>query len=110
MLIAEHDGLVAGYGSLGDFRPFEGYRLTVEHSLYVGAEYRGKGLRTALLAALIDEATRLGKRNMVGGIDGGNEVSLALHRRLGFIERGRLPGIGVKFDHFLDLVLLQKNL
>jgi L-amino acid N-acyltransferase YncA len=110
VLVADDGGRVAGYGSFGDFRPFEGYRVTVEHSIYVAADFRGKGFGAALLAALIDEARRLEKRVMIGGIDAANAVSIALHAKLGFVEAGRLPGVGVKFGRPLDLVLMQKTL
>jgi L-amino acid N-acyltransferase YncA len=110
VLVVEEEGRVAGYGSFGDFRPFEGYRVTVEHSLYVAADERRKGLGAALLAALIEEARKLGKRAMIGGIDGTNMASIALHAKFGFAEVGRLPGVGTKFGRPLDLVLMQKNL
>jgi phosphinothricin acetyltransferase len=109
VLVADEAGRVRGYGSFGDFRPFEGYRLTVEHSLYVDAAERRRGLGKALLAALIDEARRIGKRAMIGGIDGANEVSIGLHRKFGFVEVGRLPGVGTKFGRLLDLLLMQKT-
>jgi phosphinothricin acetyltransferase len=110
VLVAEHEGRVTGYGSFGDFRPFEGYRVTVEHSLYVDADARGRGHGSALLDALIEEARKLDKRAMIGGIDGTNAPSIALHAKFGFAEVGRLPGVGTKFGRPLDLVLMQKNL
>jgi len=110
VLVADDNGSVAGYSSFGDFRPFEGYRMTIEHSLYVAADARRKGLGTALLNALIEEARKLGKRAMIGGIDGSNAPSISLHARFGFAEVGRLSGVGVKFGRPLDLVLLQKML
>ena len=110
VLVAEQAGRVLGYASFGDFRPFEGYRVTVEHSLYVEAAARGRGLGKALLSALIEEAHRLGKRAMVGGIDATNVPSIALHRKFEFTEVGRLPGVGTKFGQPLDLVLMQKTL
>jgi phosphinothricin acetyltransferase len=110
VFVAEEAGRVLGYGSFGDFRPFEGYRVTVEHSLYVDASARGRGHGKRLLTALVDEARRLGKRAMVGGIDGTNRPSIALHAKFGFVEVGRLPGVGTKFGRPLDLVLMQKTL
>ncbi|MCC6947496.1 MAG: N-acetyltransferase [Bradyrhizobiaceae bacterium] len=110
VLVAEEAGRVAGYGSFGDFRPFEGYRVSVEHSLYVAADARGRGHGAALLAALIEAARGLNKRVMIGGIDGANAPSIALHVKFGFVEVGRLPGVGEKFGRPLDLVLMQKNL
>ena len=58
----------------------------------------------------MDEARRLGKRAMIGGIDGTNGPSIALHVKFGFVEVGRLPGVGTKFGKPLDLVLMQKTL
>ena len=49
VLVAEDEGVV-GYGSFGEFRPFEGYRYTVEHSVYVREGARGQGVGKALLA------------------------------------------------------------
>jgi L-amino acid N-acyltransferase YncA len=109
VLAAERDGVI-GYGSFGDFRPFEGYRVTVEHSVYVAKDARGQGAGEALLAALIAEARRMDKRNMIGAIDAANAASIALHAKLGFAEAGRLPGVGTKFGRPLDLVLMQKVL
>jgi L-amino acid N-acyltransferase YncA len=109
VLVAERD-LVIGYGSFGDFRPFEGYRVTVEHSVYVAKDAHGQGAGQALLAALIAEARRMEKRNMIGAIDAANAASIALHAKLGFAEAGRLPGVGTKFGRPLDLVLMQKVL
>jgi len=109
VLVAERDGVI-GYGSFGDFRPFDGYRVTVEHSVYVAKEARGQGAGEALLAALVAEAKRMQKHNMIGGIDASNAPSIALHVKFGFEEVGRMPGVGEKFGRPLDLVLMQKVL
>ncbi len=107
VLVADDAGKVLGYGSFGEFRPFEGYRFTVEHSVYVLDEAQGRGIGKMLLKALIEEARRLGKRVMVGAIDASNYASLALHETMGFEETGRMPGVGEKFGKRLDLVLVQ---
>jgi phosphinothricin acetyltransferase len=110
VLVAEENGRVVGYASFGDFRPFEGYRITCEHSVYVAEDARRRGVGTALVAALIEEARRQGKETMVGAIDAANADSIGLHEKLGFVEVGRLPGVGTKFGRRLDLVLMQKVL
>ena len=109
VLVAERDGVI-GYGSFGDFRPFDGYRVTVEHSVYVSNDSRGQAAGEALLAALVAEAKRMQKHNMIGGIDASNAPSIALHVKFGFEEVGRMPGVGEKFGKPLDLVLMQKVL
>jgi len=110
VLVAEADGRVIGYSSFGDFRPFQGYRFTVENSVYVAADARGKGAGSALLAALIEGGVAIGKHVMVAGIDATNTVSLRLHERHGFVETARMPELGYKFGRFLDLVFMQRKL
>lgn len=110
VLVAEAEGTVLGYASYGDFRPFQGYRFTVENSIYVAAEARGRGAGARLLAALTDHASAAGKHVMVAGITADNAISLRLHERQGFVETARMPELGFKFGRFLDLVFLQKRL
>ena len=110
VLVADEAGLALGYGSFGDFRAFHGYRFTVENSVYVAGEARRRGIASALLAALIEHAHRLGKHVMVAGIAGENEVSLRLHARHGFVETARMPEVGQKFGRWLDLVFMQRTL
>ena len=110
VLVGELGGSVAAYASFGDFRPFEGYRHTVEHSVYVAETARGRGLATRLVEGLIERARALDKHVIVGGIASDNIASLALHKRLGFVETAHMPEIGRKFGRWLDLVFVQKIL
>ncbi len=111
VLVADSSGSgVIGYGSFGEFRAFEGFRHTVEHSVYVTEEAQGRGVGKMLLRALIAEARGMGKRVMVGAIDATNYASLALHEHMGFEETGRMPGVGEKFGKRLDMVLVQLTL
>lgn len=110
VLVAMRDGQVAGYASFGDWRAFDGYRHTVEHSVYVRADQRGGGIGLALMAALIARARTLGKHVMVAGIEAGNESSIRLHEKLGFARTGLLPQVGMKFGRWLDLAFLQLQL
>jgi phosphinothricin acetyltransferase len=110
VLVAIVDGEVAGYGSFGDFRAFDGYRHTCEHSVYVDGRFRRRGVARALVEALVERARGLGKHAMIAGIEAGNAASIALHAGLGFVEVGRLPEVGRKFDRWLDLVFLEKIL
>jgi phosphinothricin acetyltransferase len=110
VLIAEDNGQVLGFGSFGPFRPYEGFRQTVEHLVYVSAAARGKGVGRALLAALIDLAKGQGRKIIVGAVDSENETSLILHRSMGFVETGRMPQIGEKWGKRRTMVLLQKEL
>lgn len=110
VLVAEDAGEVLGFASFADFRPFEGYLHTVEHSIYVAPAAQRRGVGAGLLAALVERARAMNKHAMIGGVEAGNIASLALHQRAGFVEVGRLPEVGRKFGRWLDLVFMQKTL
>lgn len=108
ILVARNDaGDVLGYASFGDWRPFEGFRHTVEHSVYIRSDQRGQGLGPLLMQALIERAKGCGKHVMVAAIESGNAASIRLHERLGFSVTGQMPQVGVKFGQWLDLTFMQ---
>ncbi|WP_237045433.1 GNAT family N-acetyltransferase [Aquipseudomonas alcaligenes] len=108
ILVAENAaGEVVGYASFGDWRPFDGFCHTVEHSVYIRADQRGKGLGPQLLAALIERAKACDKHVMVAAIESGNAASIRLHQRLGFAITGQMPQVGRKFGRWLDLTFMQ---
>jgi L-amino acid N-acyltransferase len=108
VLIARDEHGVAAFGTFGDFRAWPGYRFTVEHTLHVRADARGRGIGTHLLRVLIERAQSLGKHVMIAGVDADNAASIRFHERLGFTQAGRLREVGYKFDRWLDLVFLQR--
>src|SRR5215469_4302784 len=110
VLVARDERGVAGFGSFGDFRAWPGYRFTVEHTLHVRADARGRGIGTQMLRTLIERARVLGKHVMIAGVDADNAGSIRLHQRLGFTCAGQLCEVGYKFDRWLDLVFLQRSI
>ncbi len=110
VLVVLEDGAVQGFGAYGPFRPHDGYRHTVEHSLYIDPAAQRRGHGRAMLSALVARATEAGLHAMVGGIAAENAASIALHRRLGFTEAARLPEVGAKFGRWLDLVFMHRLL
>ncbi len=107
VLVAVDGDSVAGWSSFGTFRPYPGYRFTVEHSVYVASTHRRQGLALRLMGELISDARARGFHAMVGAVDATNEASVRLHEELGFREVARMPEVGTKFGRWLDLVLLQ---
>ena len=75
VLVAAEDS-VLGFASFGDFRPWPGYARSVEHSVHIHQNARGRGLGAALLQRLIDDASALGKHVMIGAIDAENAVGI----------------------------------
>lgn len=110
ILVAVENHEVTGYATFGDWRPFEGYRYSVEHSVYVRNDQRGKGLGPRLMQTLIERARAGGKHVMVAAIESGNQASLRLHERLGFSTTGQMPQVGIKFGRWLDLTFMQLTL
>ncbi|MCW7541579.1 GNAT family N-acetyltransferase [Aquabacterium sp. A7-Y] len=104
------DEKVLGYASFGDFRAFDGYRYTVENSVYVKSDARRGGVAMALMTRLIEEARSLGKHQMVAAIESGNAGSIRLHERLGFEHGGHMSEVGTKFGRWLDLTWMQLRL
>ncbi|THD74661.1 N-acetyltransferase family protein [Thalassobius vesicularis] len=107
VIVAEVDGQVAGYASYGPWRAFDGYRATVEHSVYVHPGRHGGGIGRTLMEALIARARADGKHVMVAGIEAGNAASIHLHEKLGFQTVAQMPQVGQKFERWLDLTFLQ---
>ncbi|HTN38307.1 MAG TPA: GNAT family N-acetyltransferase [Arachidicoccus sp.] len=101
------DGRCVGYGTFSKFRPKDGYRFCVEHSVYIDKDFRGRGTGGKLLKALIDLARSQGYHTMVAGIDGDNKESIRFHEKFGFVQVGYMKEVGYKFDRWLDLVFMQ---
>jgi L-amino acid N-acyltransferase len=108
VFVAVDDSGVLGFSTFGDFRPWPGYRFTVEHSVHVRADCRGQGIGKQLVQALFPRAAALGKHVMIAGVDAANTPSIRFHERLGFERAGHLREVGHKFDRWLDLVFLQR--
>lgn len=105
--IEDADGALVAVGSFGTFRAWPAYKYSVEHSVYVHKDHRGKGQGRKVMQALIEAARLREVHALIGGIDAQNSASIALHRRLGFRHVGTLPQVGFKFGRWLDLAFYQ---
>lgn len=110
-LVAERAGRIVGYAYAGNWRPRPAYKYSVEDSIYIDKDAVGQGVGKALLPVLIEQCTRLGKRQMVAVIgDSAQAASIRLHASCGFEMIGTLTSIGFKFGRWLDSVLMQRAL
>jgi len=100
-------GQLLGFASYGTFRAWPAYKYSVEHSVYVHKDHRGKGLGLALMRHLIEKAKAQQYHVMVGGIDVANTGSIALHKKLGFEHAGTIKHAAFKFGRWLDLGFYQ---
>lgn len=107
VFVAEEEGHIIGFSSIGPFRAWAAYKFTVENSVYVAADQRGRGIGRLLLMPLVAAARELHLHTIVAGIDAGNEASLKLHQSFGFEEVAHFRQVGYKFGRWLDLKFLQ---
>ncbi len=110
VIVAVMDGQVTGYASYGDWRAFDGYRHTREHSIYVHKNARGLGLGKQLMQALIDHARSNDVHVLIGAIESENMASIRLHEAMGFRIAGRFSEVGTKFGRWLDLTCMELKL
>lgn len=107
VFVADLEGKVAGFSSIGPFRAWAAYKYSVENSVYVDAEKRGMGIGKLLIPPLIEAAKQLQMHTIIAGIDATNDVSIWLHKRFGFEETAHFKQVGYKFGRWLDLKFLQ---
>jgi phosphinothricin acetyltransferase len=105
--VAEADSEVAGFAVYGPWRDLEGFRHTVENSVYVREGRHGLGIGSALMAALISAARQAGCHVMIADIEAGNSGSIRLHERFGFQHVGTVAEVGTKFGRWLDLTIMR---
>jgi L-amino acid N-acyltransferase len=110
LMVARDASGITGFGSFGEFRAWPCYRHTVEHSVHIRADCRGRGLGRALVTTLMRQASAMQKHVMIAGIDADNAASIKLHQSLGFTQVGHFHEVGFKFGRWLDLVFLQCRL
>ncbi len=108
VLVAELDGATVGFSSFGEWRSRWGYRYTVEHSVHVRADCRGRGFGRELVEALFPRATSMGMHMMIGHIDSAAAASLRLHEKLGFKKVGTFHEVGRLRDGWLSVVAMQR--
>ena len=107
VLDAEKNSKVLGYRSFGIYWPWEAYKYSVEHSIYVSNSERGIGVGKILIEELILLAKKQGYHTMIAGIDAENKRSYRFYEKFGFNEVGRFNEVGYKFNRWLGLIFMQ---
>lgn len=108
LYVWEEAGEVAGYASLSKYRERSAFSHSVEISVYIKKEYRGRGIGKKLMRHTLDYASANPKiQTVVSLITGTNEASIRLHEQLGFAFCGKLKQVGYKFEQWLDLSVYQ---
>lgn len=110
VLVAERDGTVVGWGSLNQFNPRKAYDYVADFSVYVERAWRGKGVGSALLRALIARAKQLGYHKMVLSAFPWNALGMALYEKHGFRTVGIYKEQGLLDGKWVDTIIMEKIL
>ena len=107
--VADGTGEVLGWAAVSPVSSRAVYAGVVEHSVYVDAAARGRGVGTALLQALIESTEEAGVWTIQSGIFPENTASLRLHQRAGFRVIGVRERLGRHHGRWRDVVLLERR-
>ncbi|HMB99863.1 MAG TPA: GNAT family N-acetyltransferase [Flavobacteriaceae bacterium] len=107
VIVAVNENNIIGFGTYSIFRPWEAYKLSLEHSVYVDKDCRSQGIGKLLMTELINLAKKEGYHTMIAGVDASNKESVEFHKKFGFKEIGIFKEVGYKFDRWLDLIFMQ---
>ncbi|MGJ1438148.1 GNAT family N-acetyltransferase [Sphingobacterium multivorum] len=92
-LIEDENNQILGWVSFQSFYGRPAYDATVEISIYLDEQQRGRGLGKQILQYCIDKAPDLGVHTLLGFIFAHNLPSIALFEKMGFKEWANLPNI-----------------
>jgi len=110
VLVAERERVVVGWGSLNPFNPRKAYEYVADFSVYVERAWRGKGVGSALLRALIARAEQLGYHKMVLSAFPWNALGMALYQKYGFRTVGIYKEQGLLDGQWVDTIIMEKIL
>ena len=110
VIVAEHEGELAGWGSLNVFNPRPAYRHVADFSVYVERAWRGKGVGRVLLERLVALGRELGYHKLVLSAFPFNTAGVALYERVGFRTVGIYREQGLLDGRWVDTIIMERLL
>ncbi|MCS7484762.1 helix-turn-helix domain-containing GNAT family N-acetyltransferase [Umezawaea endophytica] len=107
--VAEVDGQVAGWAASTAVSARDCYAGVAETSVYVGDEFRGRGVGKALLRKQVTAADASGLWTLQTSIFPENRASLALHHSAGYRTLGVRDRIAQHYGRWRDTVFLERR-
>ena len=102
--VFEEDGKILGYCYAHNWKEKAAYKYTLETTVYLSPDVKGKGIGTCLMNQLIETCKEKGYHNLIACITAGNEASFKLHTKLGFKKVSHFHEVGMKFGQWLDVI------
>lgn len=110
-LVATDDAKqIAGYVFAGGHKDPTSYQWSVNTSVYIRADSRGRGVGKALYTELFRRLVSLGYHRAFAGVALPNPASIALHESVGFNPVGIYKNVGFKFGAWRDVSWWHKDL
>jgi len=110
IIVCENNNEIVGWASTSRWSDRLAYRFTAENSVYVRKDFRGKGIGRRLLSELIKHSVKAGFHTIIARIAEGNQTSIKMHSESGFETIGIMKEVGLKFNKYIDVTLMQKLL
>ncbi len=102
-IVYEEGGCVVGYAYASRWKGRCAYRFSVEVSVYLAPEAKGRGLGTQLYEVLLSQLRVRGKHTVIAGIALPNPASVALHEKFGMAPVAHFKQVGFKFGQWIDV-------
>jgi len=110
LVIENDEKLVIGYAYASKWRVRSAYRFSVESTVYIADNAKGKGLGSQLYQALFEQLKQLSIKVIISGITLPNDACIALHEKFGMKKVAHFEKVGIKFNQSLDTGYWQVNL
>ena len=108
-LVATSEERIVGWAALSPVSARNVYAGVAEVSVYVGNDWRGKGVGRALLETLVKESEKNTIWTLQASIFPENVASITIHKACGFREVGKRERIGKMNGVWRDTVLLERR-
>lgn len=102
-LVYEEDGRILGYAYYTKWRARSAYKFSVESTVYLDHNFKGRGIGRKLYTALLENARKQGIHVVIGGIALPNPESVILHEKMGFEKVAQFKEVGFKHNQWLDV-------
>lgn len=108
VIVAEIEGMIAGWASLNQYSPRAAYDGVASLSIYIHRDFRGKGVGSHLLQAIEQFARQNDFYKIVLFTFPHNEMAQSLYRKNGYREVGIFHNQGKLDGKFIDIMAMEK--
>lgn len=107
VFVAEENNTIVGWASLSPYSDRCAYDTTVEVSVYIHHDHRGKKIGSQLLEIITLEGKKVNNHTVISRISSDNLSSIHIHEKIGYKHVGTLKEVGYKFGKLLDVTIMQ---